>query len=84
MKTIDIIEIDEDGPVSTACEYQFDFLPCIDERIILPEPNGEQKLYKVLDVHHIPNAKTTIYVMADYRTLTNVLHNIAKRMGWSK
>ncbi|MEQ6120796.1 hypothetical protein [Reichenbachiella sp. MALMAid0571] len=78
METVNVIEIDYEGQVAPLREYQFEYLPRTDERIILSLSNGDPKIYQVKDVHHTPDKKTTIYVMNDYRSLEDVIQSIAK------
>lgn len=79
METISVIEIDYEGNLRPLKEYKFQYLPRIDERIILSVSDGEQNAYKVLDVHHTPNEGTTIYVGYN-GTLKSIIRSIVSKM----
>jgi len=81
MYNINIIEIDFDGEVEPARQFAFDFLPRINEKIILYDIKGEQTVYKILDVHFIPGEKINVYVTYD-KTLKNVLRSLANQIEY--
>ena len=81
MQTVNVIEIDYKGEMAPVQEYQFEHLPRTDERIILTKSNGDQKVYQVKDVHHMPFEKTTIYIIEDFKSLKGVIQSIASHMA---
>ena len=80
MKAINAIEIDYDGHLRPLKECQFEYLPRIDENIILPVSNGEQSAYKVLNILHTIDEGTTIYV-GHNGTLKSLIRSITSKMG---
>ncbi|MEQ8628603.1 hypothetical protein [Ekhidna sp.] len=76
MHTINIIEIDFEGKVHPSKQVTLDFLPRKNERIILNNFEDNPNAYKVLDIHHIPEEGTTVYVTHE-RTLQNAIQSLA-------
>lgn len=76
MKSIQLIEIDDEGQLQTPLNHQFEQLPRIHEKIILKRDSGEQRLFEVRDIHYTEN---TINVYMSYvGNLNNVIGRIAR------
>lgn len=75
MYSINLIEIDFEGQVRPLKQLSFDFLPRINEHIILSGHNNEPSAYKVIDVHFVPGDGTILYITYE-KPLQNVIESL--------
>ncbi|UXX78467.1 hypothetical protein N7E81_13985 [Reichenbachiella carrageenanivorans] len=78
MEKINIVEIDYEGQTIPLESHKFEYLPRINERIVLRTSSGDAKVYQVKDIHHTVAEGTTVYVVSDYRSLNSVLQSIVE------
>ncbi len=71
MHTINLIEIDFEGKFYPPKKSDFEFIPRINERVIMNGPNDTPYAYKVLDVHHFPGKQVRVFITLD-KTLDSV------------
>lgn len=78
MKSVQLIEINDEGKTKSTLTYQVETLPRIHEKIAIEGASGEPRLFEVLDIHH---TSETINVYVSFvGSLNNVIGRIARQL----
>ncbi|MEP2024020.1 MAG: hypothetical protein ABJH98_04995 [Reichenbachiella sp.] len=77
---INILEINYEGEIEPLKKHHFEYLPRLNDKIVISQSTGEPKVYKVMDVHHMLDEKPTVYVVSDYRSPESIIQSIASSL----